>query len=153
MKLTVEAADFAQPELAEKFREWVFNTPENLFDQKVMFYPTTNTLVVKKDDEPELFGPFQATITLESLAVRPGLTPMETARALKQFMEAIKAIARHTGVREINFICKDASLVEFLEGREFELVKHPVLRIRVPGPDLPPVTAAAATSSPENPPA
>ena len=141
MKLTVEAADFAQAGLAQKFKEWAFNTEGNLFDPDVMFYPTTNTLVVKDEaGEPELFGPFQATITLESLAPRPGISPLEMARALKKYMEGIIAIARHTGVREVNFICKDEGLVEFLEGRDFELIKHPVLRVKVPGPDTPPVS-------------
>lgn len=114
MKLTARMAEFhARAEDRDLFTKWAFGTPNNLFDPKVMFYPTTNTVLVENGNEPIFFAPFQAVIMLESLAPKPGLTVREMAAALATFHEGIVNICKQQRIREIYFICSDDAVAEF----------------------------------------
>ncbi len=119
--LTSRMAEFhARPDDRELFTQWAFNTPTNLFDPKVMFYPTTNTVAVEREGSCIFFGPFQAVVMLESLAPKPGLSPREMAAALSKFHEGIVNICRAQNIREIYFICADERVAEFT-------LHHPIL--------------------------
>jgi hypothetical protein len=141
MKFTVEAADLSKAETMQQFADWALKTKDNLLDARVLFYPTTNVIVVKDENgDPILFMPFQATVTLESLAVRPGIDPRQEALALRELFNGIKNVCQFTGVREVWFNCKDEQMIEFLKGRGFEPLQSTVLRKRVEGPEIPPIS-------------
>lgn len=118
MELTARMAEFhARQDDRDNFTKWAHETPKNLFDPAVMFYPTTNTVVVEREIEgekvPMFFAPFQAVVMLESLAPKPGLSPREMAAVLAKFHEGIVNVCRQQRIREIYFICADERVAEF----------------------------------------
>lgn len=115
MKLTSRVADFSKAADRDPFVKWVFDTPNNMFsDTSVINYPTTNTILIEDDGKPVFFGPFHCCMVLESLAPKPGLTPLEMARVLKKFQEGVENICRATRIKEIYFVCRDNSLADFV---------------------------------------
>ena len=123
----------AEPQDAEKYIAWLEAASGiNLVDPATVNYPTANTLVVEdRQGNPALMNTFHAVIVMEALAPRPGLTPMQEARALKELFDGIKNVARATGVKEILFGCKDERLAKFIEGRGFDRLSFPVFRFKV----------------------
>jgi hypothetical protein len=123
----------AQPTDSENYTKWLFAASDkNLLDLEVYKYPTCNTVVVEnKAGEPVLMNSAHLVLVMEALAPRPGVTPLQEARALKELFEAMKAVARKSGVREILFGCKDESLAGFIKDRGFEKINFPVFRYKV----------------------
>lgn len=122
--------------------EWLAKASDiNLVDRGVYTYPTTQTLVVERDGQPQLMNSFHAVIVMEALAPRPGITPMQEARALDELFEKIKQVAREAGIREVMFGCKDERLEKFLLEKEkknknrkkkgFERLNFPVFRVKL----------------------
>lgn len=111
----------ARKEDRDLFTKWIHETPNNLWDPKVMFYPTTNVVMVENQGDPVFFAPFQAVIMLESLAPKPGLSPRMTAAALSKFIEGIVNICRQQRIREVYFICADDNLADFALGHPIEV--------------------------------
>lgn len=124
----------AEPKDAENYSKWLDAASGiNLVDYGVYKYPTCNTLAVDdKNGDPALMNSFHLVLVMEALAPRPGLTPLQEARALKELFEAMKKIAKASGVREILFGCKDERVHKFIEGRGFEKIDFPVFRFKVP---------------------
>lgn len=120
------------PEDAATYAEWLQAAENiNLVDRNVYEYPTTQTLVVEKEGQPQLMNSFHAVLVMEALAPKPGLTPLQEARALNELFERIKKIAHGVGVKEIMFGCKDERLAKFIEGRGFERLTFPVFRFKL----------------------
>lgn len=124
MKLSVRAAEFhARQSDRDLFTKWAFETPNNLFDPKVTFYPTTNVLAVEHEGgngpEPIFFAPFQAAVMLESLAPKPGLSPREMAAVLSKFHEGIVNVCLNLRIREIYFVCADDTITDFVLNHPF----------------------------------
>lgn len=126
MQLSIRCAEFGTRQSdRDLFTKWVFDTPNNLFDPKVMFYATTNTVVVERQAdadsaaEPIFFAPFQAVVMLESLAPKPGISPREMAAALSKFHEGVVNVCREMRIREIYFICSDDRIADFV-------LNHPI---------------------------
>lgn len=128
-KLTVR---FADVEDSAKCAEFMVKTKDNMLDPEVFKNPTTNTLVVEEDGQPQLFFPFQAVLMIESLGVNPELGQMGEAKALNKAYAAVENIARNLGIREIMFQCKDNTLIKFVENRGFEKLECAVMRHKVP---------------------
>jgi hypothetical protein len=128
MKITARLADASD---APQFTEWVTSTSLNLFDPDIATYPNLRTLAIDKNGSPVLYIPFQPTFTVESLAHKPDITPRENAVALRAFQDAIEKLAAAYGIREIYFMCKDESLIDFVEGHGYERVKCAVLRKKI----------------------
>jgi hypothetical protein len=124
----------SKPEDAAQYTEWLTAASDiNLVDPGVYNYPTCNSVVVSdKAGEPALMNSFHLVLVMEALAPRPDLTPLQEARALKELFEAVKEVARKSGVREILFGCKDERVNKFIEGRGFTKVDIPVFRFKVP---------------------
>jgi hypothetical protein len=115
--LTSRMAEFhARKEDRDLFTKWAHATENNLFDHKVIFYPTTNVVAIENKGAPIFFAPFQAVIMLESLAPQPGLSPGMTAAALSKFIEGIVNICRQQRIREVFFVCADDKLADFALG-------------------------------------
>lgn len=121
----------AEPKDAQTYADWLQATPSNLYDPAVYKYPTTVTLVVEKNDEPQLMNSFQGAMVIEALAPKPGLSPLQEARALNQLFQAWRAIAAKTGIKEIYFTTADNRVGNFVEGRGWERLKHPVYRCKL----------------------
>ena len=121
----------AGPQDAQNYADWLQSTPSNLYDPAVYQYPTTTTLVVEHKDEPVLMNSFQGTMTIESLAVKPGLSKLKEAAALNELFEAWQRIAAKTGIKEIYFTCADPNVGAFVEGRGWERLKNPVYRVKL----------------------
>lgn len=119
------------PDDAFTYAVWLENTKDNLLDLDVYAYPTCQTLVVEKDNQPQLMNSFHAVLVMEALAPRPNLTPLQEARALNELFEKVKQVAQDAGIREIMFGCKDERLGEFIEGRGFEKLNFPCYRFKV----------------------
>lgn len=122
----------AQPEDAATYAGWLQEAEDvNLVDRLVYEYPTCQTLVVERDGEPQLINSFHAVLVMEALAPKPGITPLQEARALNELFEEVKRVARAVGVKEIMFGCKDERLGKFIEGRGFERLKFPCYRFKL----------------------
>lgn len=121
----------AQPEDATTYAEWLEGTKDNLLDKGVYAYPTAQHLVVDKDSQPQLINTIHAVLVMEALAPKPGITPLQEARALNELFEKVKQVARECGIKEIMFGCKDEGLGKFIEGRGFERLSFPVYRFKI----------------------
>lgn len=123
----------AKPEDAATYTSWLFNSIDvNLLsDLEVYKYPTCQTLVVERKEQPLLMNSFHAVFVMEALAPKPGLTPLREAWALNELFEEIKAKARAAGVKEIMFGCKDERLGDFIKDRGFERLNFPVYRYKL----------------------
>jgi len=122
----------AEPRDAQNYVDWLKAAADiNLVDTGVYSYPTTNTVVVEKDKQPVLMNSFQAVLVMEALAPKPGISPMDEARALKELFEGIKRVAEAAGVKEIMFACKDERVIRFVEKHGGEKISVPVLRFKI----------------------
>lgn len=122
----------AQPEDAATYAEWLKQAEGiNLVDRKVYKYPTCQTLVVEKDNQPQLMNSFHAVLVMEALAPRPDITPLQEARALNELFEKVKQVAREAGIKEVMFGCRDERLGKFIEGRGFERLNFPCFRFKI----------------------
>lgn len=111
---------FAEPKDDAEFTAWVKAAQDiNLFDPKVMTYPTTRTLVAH-NGESLVYMPVQTTLTMESLAPRPGIAPIDEAIALREITKAVALLASQAGVREVYFPCKDERVVKFATNHGYE---------------------------------
>lgn len=123
---------FAEAKDEPQFAEWVKAAQEiNLFDPSVMSYPTTKTLCAHTDEEAKLFMPYQLTLTMESLAPKPGIAPIEEALALREIAKAINVLASQAAIREVYFLCKDERVVKFAENHGFEKLPYTTMRLKV----------------------
>jgi hypothetical protein len=122
----------AEPKDAEKYVEWLkAASDKNLFEPEVYSDPTCNTVTVEKDGEPVLMNSFRLVLVQEALAPKPGLSPMDEARALKELFDGIKRVARATGIREINFQCIDPTLEKFILRHGFTKSEVPVYKFKL----------------------
>jgi len=124
----------AEPKDAQMYFDWLKEASDrNMVDTGVYSYPTCMTFTVEKVDEdgaePLLMNSIHAVTMLEALAPKPGLSPMDEARALKKLLDAVKLIAANNHVREIWFTCEDESLNDFVEGRGFKKVTSPMYKL------------------------
>lgn len=128
----------AEPKDAQMYFDWLKEASSiNLVDTGVYSYPACNTIVVEADDEPVLMNSFHPVAMMEALAPKPGLSPKDEARALRELYDAVRRIAVFTGIREVWFSCIDNRLKKFIEHQGFEQVTTPVYRIKVGGPNDP----------------
>lgn len=111
--------------------QWLVNTPNNLFDRDVFFYPQTTTNVAYKHDRKIGFMPMQLATILESLAFNPDATEREKALALAELVKVAVWQSRERGVKEIYFVCKDESTAEFAKRHHFEEMPHRTFRLKI----------------------
>jgi len=112
---------YLTPEDQPQFLEWVNSTPNNLFDESILKYPTLR-VICSYNDNPVAYLPTQQAIVLESLAVKPGASPMETGQAFRDLVKAAELLASSFGIKEIYFICKDPDVVKVAEHHGFEVL-------------------------------
>jgi hypothetical protein len=111
--------------------QWLQDTPRNLADRSVFFYPHTTVNVAFKNDRKLAFMPVQLAAVLESLAINPANTERETALALAELTKAVVMQSRERGVKEIYFVCKDESTAEFAKRQLFEELPYRTFRLKI----------------------
>lgn len=120
----------AEPQDAQNYMDWLKAAADiNLVDTEVYSYPTCNTVVIEKGEEPVLMNSFHLVLVLEALAPKPGLSPKDEAIALRELYEGVRNLAAATGVREVYFACVDERLQKFIERKGFKRVHAPVYRM------------------------
>lgn len=102
----------------------------NLFDPAVMDYPTTRT-VVAHNGEPLMYMPYQQVLMMESLAPKPGISPIEEGLALREITKSVALLASQAGIREAYFLCKDERVVKFASAHGFEVLPWTTMRMRL----------------------
>jgi hypothetical protein len=124
----------AEPKDAQNYFDWLKAASGiNLVETEVYTEPTCNTITIEKDGEPVLMNSFRLVLVQEALAPKPGLSPMDEARALKELFDGIKRVARATGIKEINFQCIDPTLEKFILRHGFTKSEVPVYKFKVDG--------------------
>jgi hypothetical protein len=78
------------------------------------------------------YMPVVPVIMLESLAPRPGATPVEMANALKVLVQGTVMLAAANGSRELVFWGTDEATCGLAEHAGFEKVDMPLYRMRLP---------------------
>lgn len=112
MKTTVS---LAQASDAAQASEWLLNTPDNLLDSAVISYPNLRTLKVEVDGEAVVYVPFHPVFCLESLGVKPGVSPRKLAYALRKAQDALEELAKAYGIKEVLWACKEPSTLAFAQ--------------------------------------
>lgn len=121
----------ASPEDAAQASEWLLNTPDNLLDPAVISYPNLRTLKVDVDGEPVLYVPFHPVFCLESLGVKPGVSPRKLAYALRKAQDALEELAKAYGIKEVIQACKEPTTLAFSLRHGYEKLPGEVLRKKV----------------------
>lgn len=114
-------ARLLRPEEAGMAVDWLNNTPENMFDPQVLGYKSTITLCVE-NGSPLLVMPLQACWFMDALGKKPNITKREMAFSLVKMIEAVRNFAKGTGVREVYFFCKEATVKEQAPHFGFEII-------------------------------
>lgn len=121
---------------AEALVQYLHQTPHNLHDSEVFFYPNTHVLKAVTADETIAFLPGQLTITLDAFAINPATSKFQKARAMRKLFLAFSEMARERGVKEINFFTADDSTAEFAKRQGVEEINQRLFRYKVPdGPE------------------
>lgn len=114
------------------FLEWVNTTANNLYDPDILKYSTLNVFC-SYNGEPVAYLPVQQALLLESLAVKPGAPPIETAQAFRDLVKAAQVHASKLGIKELYFVCKDENVVQVAKNHGFEVfpVEWQVVRMKL----------------------
>lgn len=112
------------------FLEWVNTTAQNLYDPDILKYPTLKVLC-SYNGYPVAYMPFQQTLMLESLAVKPNVSPIETGQAFRDLVKGAELHASGLGIKEIAFLCKDEQVISIAENHGFERLPWPLLRMKL----------------------
>lgn len=121
----------ARPEDSKEIGEWLVGTPQNLFDPEILAYPTFRAISAYNGDGNIAHLPCQQALLLESLAVKPGASGMDSAQAFRDLVKAMELLASSFGIRELYFVCKDQDVVRVAEGHGFERLEFPVVRLKL----------------------
>ena len=121
----------ARPEDAEQIAKWLVETPNNLFDEEILRYPTFSVVSAYNGDGNVAHLPSQLVVMMESLAVRPGASLLDAVQGFRDLVKAIELIASQRGIREIYFVCKDEDVLKIAQNHGFERIEFPVVRLRL----------------------
>ena len=101
MKMSVR---LAKPEDAENYSEWLkASVPVSHADPHAALGTQAFTAVVDQDGKPVLMQTAQPVLMLEAIAPKPGISPVQSARAIREMWLAFQRVAKAYGVSEIWF--------------------------------------------------
>ena len=120
----------ARPEDAPQILEWLQANPDNLFDPGILNYPTLQVLC-SYNSEPVCYLPTQKALILESTAIRPGLSELDSAQALRDLVKAAQLLASQSGIREIFYMGTDSRLNAMAGKHNFILRDWKVLQMKL----------------------
>ena len=122
---------YATPEDAPQITEWLNSTQGNLYDPDVLTYPTLRVLCAYNGNGPSVYLPAQTALVLESLAVKPGTPPIESARAFRDLVKGMELLASSLGVKELYFMCSDKNVISLAESHGFTRMENTCLRMKL----------------------
>jgi hypothetical protein len=128
MKTTIR---LAKPDEATQFTEWSLSTRQNGLDPDIANYPNLRTLTIELDGEPAIYVPIHPVLVIESVAVRPGLTPRQYITSLLQAKSTIEQIARGYGIAEIHTSSTYQPMIRTLARHGYEPIIGTALRKKV----------------------
>ena len=115
-----------------KFEEWLIHGSElSNPDPATVLYPSSLTGAVDMGEEPVLYQTCHPVLMLEALAIKPGLSTMNSARAINSMFEWFKKIARQYHMSEIYFLSSNPPLKKMVEKRGCVEVVKGVFKYRV----------------------
>jgi hypothetical protein len=120
-----------RPEEANTFAQWSLANPVNGFDPAVAAYPSSVTWCAYDDEGPLAYQTQQHPVFLESLAMRPGATKLQTASALRELTQNAITNAHIRGAGEIYYLSSDPGTDEFASNHIFEEVPFKVFRVKI----------------------
>lgn len=120
-----------RPEESQQFFDWAQENPKNEFDSEVPKFPSSRTWCAYDSDGPLVYQTVQQPLMLESLATRPGATPLQVASSMKELTQNAVTQAHIAGVGEIYFLGSDSATDEFAANKIFERVNFPVYRVKI----------------------
>lgn len=107
------------------------NKERNDFDPEVLGYPSS--LLLRCDDESKRRGYMttQSVQMLESMALDDTLTAEEKAGAAMNLMAYALSLANRVGQKEAYFVATDKNTEMAMQRLGWELIQHPVYRLRL----------------------
>lgn len=121
----------ARIEDKELFVNWTIGTKYNLFDSKVITYPSTYIRCAFNKKGPIIFLPVQRPLMMEALAINPDADKIDVAVALKELTQDTVSQAYANGSGEIYFLCQEESTEKFAEHNGFERLPYSVFRMKL----------------------
>lgn len=109
-------------------REWLEKVPE--FDPGVLYYPTTRMLCSYRS-QPVGFLPIQKVVMLETLGMDPSADLLTAAQAMRDLVKGTTLTASSDQIKEIYFLGTDKHVIEIAQKCGFEVLKWPILRMRL----------------------
>lgn len=100
----------ARPSDISTIDEWIRATPQNLFDADLLQYSRNVAFMCAANGDPILYMPVQSVFMLESLAVKPGATPLEIAKSIGVLIQTIIYKAEEKEFNEIYFLCRNETV-------------------------------------------
>jgi|SRR5579859_3683048 len=120
----------ARPEDAPQILEWLRANPANEFDPGILSYPTLQVLC-SYNSEPVCYLPTQKALILESTAIRPGLSELDSAQALRDLVKAAQLLASQSGIKEVFYMGTDKRLNAMAGRHNFTLRDWKVLQMKL----------------------
>ena len=119
-------------EETQQFLDWsLANRDKSEFDPEVPAFPTTVTWTAYDRSGALGYLPVQTPFMLESFAPRPGLSEQDTARCLRELVEAQVTQAQIRGIGEIYFLGSAESTNALAANQVFEELPFRVFRLKV----------------------
>jgi hypothetical protein len=114
------------------FLSWAIeNEDKSKFDPATPLYKSSTTWCAYDNTGPLAYQTIQRPIMLESLAPRPGLSPIQISSLLKELTQNAVTFAHTTGAGEIYFLGSDSDTDTFASNKIFEKVDMPVYRVKL----------------------
>ena len=120
-----------RPDEGQLYFDWMQENHSNEFDPQVALFPTSSTWCAFDKDGPLAFQTIQHPFMLESLAVRPGVTKLQVAAAMKELTQNAVTQAAGIGVGEIYFLGSDDETNTFATNHIFEKLPYTVYRAKI----------------------
>lgn len=121
-----------EPEESQQFFDWAKeNEDKSQFDPAVPLFKSSTTWCAYDKTGPLAYQTFQRPLMLESLAPRPGLSPIQTSFLLKELTQMAISQAHCGGAGELYFLGTDADTDAFATNKIFEELPFRVYRVRL----------------------
>lgn len=121
-----------EPGEADIFYSWaVENEDKSKFDPATPLYKSSTTWCAYDSTGPLAYQTIQRPIMLESLAPRPGLSPIQISSLLKELTKNAITFAHTTGAGEVYFLGTDDDTDQFASNKIFEQLPYKIYRVKL----------------------